>query len=139
MFQLLKSQLLKSFFVVMVMVGMLSVGAFAQNGTTAVDDSKQTTKTKVEYLPETIEKAQQALKAKGLYKGEVTGKLDETTKSAVKEFQKQESLNATGRLNKDTRQKLGIEAAETKDSTKIKDTTKSKSKKSTKTTEEGKS
>ncbi len=92
----------------------LCTGVFAQDKTsTAANDEKTTTtetsKTRAEYLPANVEKAQQALKAKGLYKGNITGKVDTDTKAAIKTFQEQNDLNPTGHLNKDTRKKLGIE------------------------------
>jgi peptidoglycan hydrolase-like protein with peptidoglycan-binding domain len=92
----------------------LCTGVFAQDKTSTIaNDEKVTTtetsKTRPEYLPANVEKAQQTLKAKGLYKGNVTGKIDADTKSAIKTFQEQSGLNPTGHLNKDTRKKLGIE------------------------------
>jgi peptidoglycan hydrolase-like protein with peptidoglycan-binding domain len=104
--------ILKNFLAAFAVFAMLSNFAFAQGGAGkngASDGEKQVTKTRVEYLPATIEKAQQALKGMGLYKGDITGKLDAGTRDAVKSFQKQEGLNPTGRLNKDTRMKLKIE------------------------------
>jgi peptidoglycan hydrolase-like protein with peptidoglycan-binding domain len=103
----------KSFLFAIAMLAILSNGVFAQEKSIArnssTDKDKQVTKMRVEYQPATIEKAQQALKAKGLYKGDITGKMDPDTRDAVKAFQKQEGLNPTGRLNKDTRQRLKIE------------------------------
>ena len=52
--------------------------------------------------------AQNKLKAKGSFSGEATGKLDPATRSAVKAFQKENGLNATGSLNRATLEKMGI-------------------------------
>ena len=110
----------------------LCTGVFAQDkASTTTNNEKVTTtetsKTKPEYLPANVEKAQQTLKAKGLYKGNVTGKIDADTKAVIKTFQEQNSLNPTGHLNKDTRKKLGIEEVSSvekpKSSKKSKETT----------------
>jgi peptidoglycan hydrolase-like protein with peptidoglycan-binding domain len=106
---------LKTIFVAIAMLAILSNGVLAQNksvaGNGSTDKDKQVTKMRVEYQPATIEKAQQALKTRGLYKGDITGKMDPDTRDAVKAFQKQEGINPTGRLNKDTRQRLKIESS----------------------------
>jgi peptidoglycan hydrolase-like protein with peptidoglycan-binding domain len=55
-----------------------------------------------------IKQAQQALVDKGLYKGKVTGRLNRDFRKAVKDFQTQNQLKATGRLNQETLAKLNI-------------------------------
>ncbi|MEO8448642.1 MAG: peptidoglycan-binding domain-containing protein [Gemmatimonadota bacterium] len=55
-----------------------------------------------------VKAAQQALLDKGTYKGKVTGKLNKDFRKAVKEFQTQNQLKATGRLNQETLAKLNI-------------------------------
>lgn len=50
------------------------------------------------YSPAVVEKVQGALKDKGLYQGEVNGKLDEATMKAIGEFQKANQLTAIGRI-----------------------------------------
>jgi peptidoglycan hydrolase-like protein with peptidoglycan-binding domain len=120
------NQMLKTLIATFAIFAMLCTGAFAQEKTGSINthqssekqSSEKIVKTRVEYLPETIEKAQQVLKTKGLYKGDVTGKMNPTTREAVKTFQEKEGLNPTGRLNKDTRQKLGIETIASNDSAK---------------------
>ncbi|MEW6734598.1 MAG: peptidoglycan-binding domain-containing protein [Acidobacteriota bacterium] len=106
----------KSFYLFVSMFAIFAIlcgGVFAQDNNqekkSPIANEKQLTKVRTEYQPATIEKAQQVLKGKGLYKGEVTGKMDADTRDAVKAFQQQQGLNPTGRLNKDTREKLGIE------------------------------
>jgi len=57
---------------------------------------------------EQIMQAQKMLKAKGMYSGEETGKLDDATREGLKKFQEGNSLKATGTLNKVTLEKMGI-------------------------------
>ena len=103
------NRMLKSFLAIFAIVGLLCTGVFAQDKNGPISGEKQITRVRVEHQPATIEKAQQALKNRGLYRGEATGKMDSATKDAVKSFQQQEGLNSTGHLNKETREKLGIE------------------------------
>jgi putative peptidoglycan binding protein len=56
---------------------------------------------------EHIRQAQQALKAKGLNPG-TDGKMDAKTQQALRDFQKQNNLPATGVLDEQTAAKLGI-------------------------------
>jgi peptidoglycan hydrolase-like protein with peptidoglycan-binding domain len=53
--------------------------------------------------------AQTFLKAKGLYTGEVTGKLNPDTRAALKAWQKENAIKETGTLNRVTLEKMGIE------------------------------
>src|SRR5262245_5156364 len=55
-----------------------------------------------------MKKAQQALADKGLYKGKVTGRTNAAFRAAVKQFQKDNQLKVTGRLNQETLAKLNI-------------------------------
>jgi peptidoglycan hydrolase-like protein with peptidoglycan-binding domain len=125
---------LTTYFITLVAFCLLSTGTFAQAQTAAtITTEKQLSKVRTEYAPATIEKAQQLLKAKGIYKGEITGKLDAATKEAIKTFQQQSDLTPTGRLNKDTREKLGVES--NREISGEGSSTKSRSKKSPKTEE----
>ena len=56
---------------------------------------------------EHIKKAQEALKAKGLNPG-TDGKMDEKTQQALRDFQKVNNLPATGVLDAQTANKLGV-------------------------------
>lgn len=58
---------------------------------------------------EQVKAAQQALKDKGHDPGEVDGKMGPKTQAAVRDFQSKEGLKATGRLDNETRAKLGVE------------------------------
>jgi peptidoglycan hydrolase-like protein with peptidoglycan-binding domain len=52
--------------------------------------------------------AQQALKDKGHDPGTIDGKMGPRTRAAVSDYQKAEGLKVTGRLDDDTRAKLGM-------------------------------
>src|SRR5262252_6718201 len=55
-----------------------------------------------------IKQAQGILKQRNFYGGEQTGKLDDATRSGLKQYQQAESLKVTGTLNKVTLEKMGI-------------------------------
>ena len=61
------------------------------------------------YSPATIRKVQETLNARGYKAGPVNGKLDESTQTALRAFQKSEKIAVTGNLNPRTLQHLGIE------------------------------
>ena len=56
--------------------------------------------------------AQNMLRSKRLYSGDANGKLDEPTRAAIKSYQKDNGLRATGSLNRATLEKMGIELTE---------------------------
>jgi peptidoglycan hydrolase-like protein with peptidoglycan-binding domain len=56
-----------------------------------------------------VSATQTKLKTKGIYSGDVTGKLDDPTREAIKSYQKANGLNPSGTLNRATLEKLGIE------------------------------
>jgi peptidoglycan hydrolase-like protein with peptidoglycan-binding domain len=55
-----------------------------------------------------VKSAQEALKAKGYDPGPIDGAMGPRTRAAVRNLQKAEGLRATGRLDADTRSKLGV-------------------------------
>lgn len=55
-----------------------------------------------------IKQAQGILKQRNFYSGDQTGKLDTTTRTGLKAYQKAEGLKITGTLNKVTLEKMGI-------------------------------
>jgi peptidoglycan hydrolase-like protein with peptidoglycan-binding domain len=61
---------------------------------------------------EQIIEAQKLLKTGGMYSGDETGKLDDTTRESLKKYQEANGLKATGTLNQPTLQKMGIELTE---------------------------
>jgi peptidoglycan hydrolase-like protein with peptidoglycan-binding domain len=54
-----------------------------------------------------IRHAQQVLKDKGYYKGDVDGKYGPETRSALEKYQQDENLTVSGRLDSDTAARLG--------------------------------
>ena len=52
--------------------------------------------------------AQRVLKSGGMYAGEETGKLDETTRDGLKRYQEANGLKSTGTLNQVTLERMGI-------------------------------
>lgn len=59
---------------------------------------------------EQVKAVQQALKDKGHDPGAIDGVMGPQTQSALKDFQKSQGLNETGRLDAETQAKLGVEA-----------------------------
>lgn len=100
---------IKSIFATFALLLTLCTAGYAQS--VSAQKEEKATISRTEYQPQTIQKAQQALKERGFYKGELSGRMDAATRDAVKAFQAQQGIRETGRLNKETRQRLGIEAA----------------------------
>lgn len=59
-----------------------------------------------------IKEAQKGLKAKSMYAGEESGKLDVATRDGLKKYQEANGLKATGTLNQVTLEKMGIALTE---------------------------
>lgn len=59
-----------------------------------------------------IKQAQTLLRQRGLYAGDPTGKLDDTTRGALRKYQEAEGLRVTGTLNRVTLEKMGIQLTE---------------------------
>lgn len=57
---------------------------------------------------EQIKQAQAILRQRAFYTGEATGKLDATTRDALKKYQEAEGLKVTGTLNAATLQKMSV-------------------------------
>jgi putative peptidoglycan binding protein len=64
-----------------------------------------------------VKAAQQALKNRGFDPGDADGRFGPKTTAALREFQKQEGLTVSGRLDRETLAKLGVEAANDSSST----------------------
>jgi peptidoglycan hydrolase-like protein with peptidoglycan-binding domain len=62
---------------------------------------------------EKVKAAQQALKDKGHDPGDVDGRMGPRTQAALRDFQKAQGLQASGRLNSKTMQALGVEGGKT--------------------------
>lgn len=56
-----------------------------------------------------ISEVQEMLKGKGLFSGESTGKLDDETRAAIKQWQSSNNVKETGTLNKETLVAMGVE------------------------------
>jgi peptidoglycan hydrolase-like protein with peptidoglycan-binding domain len=61
---------------------------------------------------EQIAEAQKRLKTGGMYAGDETGKLDDTTREGLKKYQEANGLKVTGTLNQPTLEKMGIALTE---------------------------
>lgn len=61
---------------------------------------------------EQVKQAQEILKQRGLYTGEVTGRLDPATRAALRKYQQAEGLRVTGTLNRETLEKMKIALTE---------------------------
>ena len=70
---------------------------------------------------EGVKKVQRRLKKLGYYDGSIDGDYGSGTKAAVKSFQKKNGLNVTGRVNKNTLDKLNSSGAKKADSSDKKD------------------
>jgi peptidoglycan hydrolase-like protein with peptidoglycan-binding domain len=57
---------------------------------------------------EQISEAQRRLKTGGMYVGDETGKLDDTTREGLKKYQEANGLRVTGTLNQVTLEKMGV-------------------------------
>ena len=94
-----------------------SVAVFAQNSTSSATAARTTANTRkrgpvFRATKGQINQAQSILKSRGFYSGEQTGKLEDSTRDGLKQFQKAEGLKVTGTLNKLTLEKMGIELTE---------------------------
>ena len=100
-------------FLVLSMILLCGVIAFAQNSnsstTPAANVSKQKRGPVFRATSDQIKQAQALLKQRNLYSGDQTGKLSTETRAGLKEYQKAEGLKVTGTLNKTTLMKMGIE------------------------------
>ena len=83
----------------------------AQNSNTSSKTSNKTSARRGPVFRATsdqIKQAQGILKQRNFYGGEQTGKLDDATRTGLKQYQQAESLKVTGTLNKVTLEKMGI-------------------------------
>ena len=92
----------------------LSIAVAAQDSTSSSTSSKQSSSSRkrgpvFRANKEQVNQAQVILKARGLYSGDATGKLDTATRAGLKEYQKVQGLKVTGTLNKATLEKMDIE------------------------------
>ncbi len=83
----------------------VSANSFASSKTGA---SGTTRRAVFRATKEQIAEAQRLMKRGGMYSGDETGKLDDTTREGLKKFQEAKGLKATGTLNQLTLEKMGI-------------------------------
>jgi len=62
---------------------------------------------------EQVRAVQQALKDKGYDPGDIDGAMGPKTRAAIRDFQRKEGLNVTGRIDAATRERLGVAGAAT--------------------------
>lgn len=87
----------------------------ANPGDTSTGDAKDEPKPRGPVFrasKEQIMQVQKMLKSKSLYSGEETGKLDDDTRAAIREWQKQNGVKETGTLNKVTLEAMKVELTE---------------------------
>ena len=96
---------------------LLTALTFAQGTSTSTSgtttDTKSTRGPVFRATKDQIKQVQTMLKDKKLYTGEVTGSLNDDTRTAIKSFQKANGLKETGTLNRATLEKMGIELTDT--------------------------
>jgi peptidoglycan hydrolase-like protein with peptidoglycan-binding domain len=86
--------------------------ATGTGATKSGDPMKSDAKTRAAGMSrEQVKKAQQALKDKGHYDGDIDGLVGPKTRDAMKKFQKAEGIQETGRLDAETMAKLGVQAS----------------------------
>jgi peptidoglycan hydrolase-like protein with peptidoglycan-binding domain len=105
-----------------VLVSLLSLGVLSVHGQASTssrkvsDDDTKTAPSKrgpvFRANKDQVTAAQTMLKRKGAYSGDATGKLDAATRDALKTYQKDNGLRATGTLNRATLEKMGIALTE---------------------------
>ena len=104
--------------VVVCLLLLFSVVGVAQNSNSSASASKNANRAKTTRGPvfratlDQIKQAQSLLKQRNFYGGEQTGKLDDATRSGLKQYQQAEGLKVTGTLNKVTLEKMGITLTE---------------------------
>ena len=110
---------MKRLLLAVVLLLALSCVAAAQNtnsSTTAQGAASSATRNKrgpvFRATKDQIKQAQTLLRERNLYSGEVTGKLNDSTRAGLKEFQKAEGLKVTGTLNRVTLEKMNIALTE---------------------------
>jgi peptidoglycan hydrolase-like protein with peptidoglycan-binding domain len=74
----------------------------------ASDMGKEQGHSGMNFSSEEIKQVQQALKEKGHDPGAATGVMNDETRQAIRAFQKENNLTATGTLDHETAQKLGV-------------------------------
>lgn len=74
----------------------------------ALANTKNSQSDSIHWNRQNIEKAQKELSDKGYYKGKIDGVMGPQTHSAIREYQKEQGVAATGRLDSQTARTLGV-------------------------------
>jgi peptidoglycan hydrolase-like protein with peptidoglycan-binding domain len=105
---------MKRLFAVFFTVALLAMAAIAQESTASGPSAGTKSAPKVfRATKEQIKEVQAKLKAGKMYAGEESGKLDDATRSSIKQWQGGNGLKQTGTLNRATLEKMGVELTET--------------------------
>ncbi|MCD9188781.1 MAG: peptidoglycan-binding protein [Pyrinomonadaceae bacterium] len=104
---------MKKLLLIIIVLAFLSLSINAQTSTATSAASTPATESKPKKpifraTKAQITEAQKMLKDKGLYSGEATGKMEDTFRTAVKAFQRDNGLKQTGTLNRSTLEKMNI-------------------------------
>ena len=110
---------MRNLFVAAVLSSMLGIAVSAQpapttGAATATKTAPSTAKKTTPFRPtkDQIQQGQAFLKDKKLYVGEATGKYNDETRAAIKNFQKSSSLEENGKFDKATLEKMNITLTE---------------------------
>ena len=94
-------------------VALLSMAAIAQESASGPSAETKSPPKVFRATKEQVKEVQTKLKAANLYAGEASGKLDDATRSSIKQWQGGNGLKQTGTLNRATVEKMGVELTET--------------------------
>ncbi|HYJ92609.1 MAG TPA: peptidoglycan-binding domain-containing protein [Pyrinomonadaceae bacterium] len=105
---------MKNFFHVLAVCLLLATATFAQSSSSTSNSGPSSGASSTKRPPifrptkDQITQVQKILKEKKLYSGDATGAYNDETRSAIKNFQKDNSLKETGTLNRATLEKFGV-------------------------------
>lgn len=106
----MKSVIFALFFPLLLSVGVLCQAPASTQSSAVKPISDQAPKRQVfRATKDQIIQVQTMLKAKGMYAGDASGKLDDATRESIKTYQKGNGLRETGTLNRATLEKMGVE------------------------------
>ena len=102
-------------------VGLAQPAFAADQAKEAAVKPEHAQRAKVSEQNEEITKVQEALQAKGENPGAIDGIMGRKTRAALKKFQEQNKLKATGTLDQQTAEKLGVQMAQVSSNNKMKE------------------
>ena len=92
-------------------IALCAFAAFAQGPSTAPTQKASAPKV-FRATKDQVKEVQAKLKAANLYAGEASGKMDDATRTSIKQWQGDNGLKRTGTLNRATLEKMGIALTE---------------------------